>query len=100
MEVIKDILDNKHSEQHPQPHSGKDKVDENDVEEDKIVFSSSAFRPVKPLAESSSFPQRPPFLPTSSPAWYSSLLSSLYRTGTEQFNNIVEDTESKGRLKD
>ena len=95
MEVIKAILDNKHREQHPQPQSGENKVDENDLEEDKIVFSSSAFRPVKPLAESSSFPQRPPFLPTSSPGWYSSLLSSLYRTDREQNNNLEPHTEDK-----
>ena len=94
MEVNNYILD----KIHPQLHSGKDKVNETVGE----VFSSSAFTPIKPLSESlSSFPQPqllspPAFLPTSSPGWYSSLLSSLYRTAMEQNNNNQEqDREGK-----
>ena len=94
MEAIKDILD----KNDPQPHSGKDKVNVTVGE----VFSSSAFTPIAPLSESlSSFPRpqllsSPAFLPNSSPGWYSSLLSSLYRTAMEQNNNNQEqDREGK-----
>ena len=74
-----------------------DRLAVSDDEDQRIIFPNSAFRPVKYSAECSpSFPQPqvlspPPFLPTSSPGWY----SSLYRTGREQNNNLEPHTEDK-----
>ena len=82
---------------HPQPHSGKDKVEETDGK----VFSSSAFTPIEPSKESPSFFPQPqvlspsPFLPTSSPGWYSTLFSSFYRTAMEQNNKLEQDREDE-----
>ena len=82
---------------HPQPHSGKDKVDETVGK----VFSRSAFTPIEPSAESPSFlPQPqvlspPHFLPTSSPGWYSTLFSSFYRTAIEQNNKLEQDRQDE-----
>ena len=97
MEAGKNILGDSDGEQ--QACSTGDTLADSDDEDQRKIFSNSAFSPVKFLAECSpSLPNSqvlspPPFL--SSPGWYSSLLSSLSRTGTEQNNNLEQDREGK-----
>ena len=73
MEAGKNILGDSDGEQ--QACSTGDTLADSDDEDQRIIFSNSAYRPIKSLAESSpSFPQSqvlspPPFLPTSSPGW-------------------------------
>ena len=101
MEAGKEILSDRDGEQEACSTRTSDRLPVSDDEDQRIIFPNSAFRPVKYSAECSpSFPQPqvlspPPFLPTSSPGWYSSLLSSLYRTGREQNNNLEHHTEDK-----
>ena len=90
MEGIDDIHGDDHGDEQ-QANSASERLAGSDNEE-----HSSAFRALKPFVKfSSSFPypevpSSPPSLPTSSPGWYSSLFSSLYRTGGCQHNNNLE----------
>ena len=109
MEVIDDIRGDVHGE-----HSEHDGQQANSTSDRLAGLTneehSSAFRALKPFAASSNkmisaLPQPPilsplPFLPISSPSLYSSLLSSLYRTGTRHNNNREQDMEGKKENKE
>ena len=99
MEAGKEILGDRDGEQEAYSTRTSDRLPVSDDEDQRIIFPNSAFRPVKSSAECSpSFPQPqvlspPPPPPPSSPGWYSSLLSSLYRTGAQHNNNIEQERD-------
>ena len=81
----------------------KDILKDVDIENDtKVNPSISAFKPVKPLVDSFISPLTkqevitPPFLPTSSsPSWYSSLLSSLYSSSSLHYPDQQKEEEKE-----
>ena len=107
MEANNDILGESDGDR--QACSTSDRLAGFDEEDQQIILTRSAFRPVKISADLSkesftSFPQPkvlspPPFLPTSSLGWYSSFLSSLYRTGAQHNNNKLEQERESVKKK-